>query len=339
VGVNGTWNFGSVLRGTTTAAKVFGVANTGNDSLILSANASTTGANPSDYSIDPATTNCVLTAGATLLQGHSCKVGILFKPTATGARTATLVLHDNTVNGSNTILLGGTGILPAPVFTITSPVNGTSFKTGTAITFSVSVKSTSGTQPTGTVQFLVDNANHGTPVALSSTGTASISVTGLTIATHTLSAKYSGDANYAAAGPISVSSVVTAVVKLPPVVTLSVAARPANICSIPQFAVAVLSDSGPVPTGVVHLLDGGHIGASGSLSNGKALLSSRRLRAGLHRLTASYAGDEMHDPAVSSVLVQQISALGACTGRKIEKGQEQPKRENPESAPQALSLR
>jgi len=333
VGVTGTWSFGSVLRGTTTAAKVFTVANTGNDSLILSANASITGANPSDYSIDPATTNCVLTAGATLLQGHSCKVGVVFKPAAAGARTASLVLHDNTISGSNPILLSGTGILPAPVFTITSPANGSSFKTGTTITFSVSVKSTSGTQPTGTVQFLVDNVNHGTPIALSTTGTASISVTGLTIATHTLSAKYSGDANYAAAGPISVSSVVTAAVRVPPVVTLSVAERPENICSIPQFAVTVSSDSGPVPTGVVHLVDGGHMGPVGSLSNGKALLSSGRLRVGLHRLTASYAGDEMHGPAVSSALVQQISPLGACRGWKIETGLQQLSRENSESAP------
>ena len=339
VGVNGFWYFGNVLRGTTTAAKVFTVANTGNDSLILSANASFTGANPSDFSIDPATTNCVLTAGATLLQGHSCKVGIVFKPTTTGTRTASLVLHDNTVSGSNTIQLSGAGILPAPVFTITSPANGTSFKTGTAITFSVSVKSTSGTQPTGTVQFLVDNANYGAAVAVSSSGTASTSVTGLTIATHTLSAKYSGDANYAAAGPISVSSVVTAVVKAPPVVTLSAAALPANNCSILQFAVTVSSDSGPVPTGVVHLLDGGHMWAAGSLSNGQALLSFRRLRPGWHRLTASYAGDEMHGPAVSSALVQQISALSACPGRRIGNGQELPNRENSESAPKTLSLR
>jgi hypothetical protein len=321
VGATGLWNFGSILRGTTTAAKVFTVANTGNDSLILSANASITGTNASDFSIDPATTNCVLTAAATILPGRSCKLGIVFKPAASGARSASLVLHDNSINGSNTILLSGTGTLPAPVFTITSPANGTSFKTGTAITFSVSVKSTSGTQPTGTVQFLVDNANYGAAVALSSTGTASTSVTGLTIATHTLSAKYSGDANYAAAGPVSVSSIVTAVaVKLPSVVTLSVAARPANSCSIPQFAVTVSSGSGPVPTGAVNLLDGGQMWAAGSLSNGRALLSPRRLLAGSHRLTASYAGDATHDPAVSSDLVQQISALDSCTGWKVPKG-------------------
>ncbi len=318
VGNKGYWHFGSVLKGTTTAAKVFTVANTGNDSLVLSANASITGANLSDFSIDPSTTNCVLTAGVTMLAGHSCKVGVVFKPTAGGARTANLVLHDNSINGSNTILLNGTGTLPAPVFTITSPANGTSFKTGTAITFSVSVTSTSSTHPTGTVQFLVDNVNHGGPVTLSATGTASTSVTGLSIATHSLSAKYNGDANYAPAGPISVSSVVTAVAKVPPVVTLSVAARPANACSISQFAVTVSSNSGPVPTGAVHLLDGGSVQAAGSLSNGKAMLSSSWLRPGLHRLTASYAGDGLHPPAISSALVEQVSLLGACTGPKTQ---------------------
>jgi Bacterial Ig-like domain (group 3) len=335
--VNGYWHFGSVLKGTTTAPFVFTVANTGNDSLTLTSNASLTGANVSDYSIDPATTNCGLTAGSIILAGHSCTVGFVFKPTGTGTRVANLVLQDNTVNGSNTIVLNGTGTLPAPAFTITSPANGASVKTGTAITFSVSVTSTSGAHPTGTVQFLVDNANYGTPVTLSTTGTASTSVTGLTIASHTLSAKYSGDANYAAAGPISVSSVVTAAVKVPPMVTLSVAARPANTCSATQFEVTVSSDAGPVPTGAVHLLDGSSMLAAGSLSNGKALLSSSSLRPGLHTLTASYAGDELHVPAVSPALVEQISLLGSCTGPRILHGQG-PHRDNFDRSPEALNL-
>lgn len=68
----------------------------------------------------------------------------------------------------------------------------------------------SGTPPTGTVQFKVDGSNYGSAVTLSSAGTASTSVTGLTVTTHTLSATYSGDSNYAAAGPISVSITVKA---------------------------------------------------------------------------------------------------------------------------------
>lgn len=300
VGVQGMWNYGAVLKGTSTAAKVFTVANTGNDTLILSANASVSGANASDFSIDPTTTNCVLTAGATLLQGHSCKVGILFKPTAGGARSASLTLQDNTINGSNTIALSGTGTLPAPVFTITSPANGASFKTGTAITFSVSVTSATAPAPTGTVQFIVDGANYGAPVTLSA-GKASTSVTGLTITTHTLSAKYSGDANYAAAGPISVSTVVTAA-KVGPIMSLLVVRTVASTCSAPQFAVKVSGTSGPVPTGEVKLFEGANLLSSGLLTRGEVSLGAVRLSEGTHHLIARYEGDAFYLPgALSSV--------------------------------------
>ena len=312
VGTTGIWYFGSLLKGTTSAAKVFTVANTGNDTLTLSANAIISGTNPSDYFIDPATTNCVLTAGATLLRGQSCKVGIIFKPTAGGARIANLVLHDNTISGTNTILLNGTATLPAPVFTITSPANGSTFKSGTGITFSVSVTSTTSPQPTGTVQFKVDGANYGSPVSLSSTGTASTSVTGLSIATHTLSATYSGDSNYAAAGPISVSSIVSAV-KVGPILSFFAVPRTANTCTAPQVGVRVSAASGPIPTGEVDLFDGTTLMASGSLSDGAVVLSTHGLSAGQHQLTASYRGDAFHFASSLPTVLSVASPPHPCT--------------------------
>ena len=320
VGTTGSWSFGSLLKGTTSAAKVFTVANTGNDTLTLSANAAISGVNPSDYSIDPATTNCVLTAGSTLLRGQSCKVGILFKPTAAGARMATLVLHDNTISGTNTIVLSGTGTLPAPVFTITSPANGSSFTSGTPVTLSVKVTSVSGPQPTGTVQFKVDGANYGSPVTLSSTGTASTSVTGLTIATHTLSVTYSGDANYAAAGPISVSSIVHAV-KIGPIMSFFTVSLAANTCSTPQVGVQVSAASGPVPTGEVELLEGNTQTASGFLGNGEVVLSTHGLSAGQHQLVASYAGDATHFASSLPIVLSVASPRHPCTMHGISEMQ------------------
>jgi hypothetical protein len=103
IGVTGIWYFGSVTVGTTTPAKIFTISNTGNSAFTLSTAASIGGVNPTDYSIDPATTDCVLTAGAVLAAGRSCKVGFLFKPTVAGARIANLILHGNTVSGTHTI--------------------------------------------------------------------------------------------------------------------------------------------------------------------------------------------------------------------------------------------
>jgi hypothetical protein len=213
VGVKGIWNFGSVLKGTTSAVEMFTVANTGNDTLTLSAHASFTGANPLNFSIDPATTSCVLTAGATLAAGHSCKIGIALTPSATGGRSATLLLLDNTVNNSNTILLSGTGTLPAPTMAITSPTAGSSVKEGTTVTFAVSVTSTSSTKPTGTVTFKVNGGTIGSPVTLSTSGTASTTFSEPTANTYSLSAVYSGDANYATA--TATESLIVTTIKIP----------------------------------------------------------------------------------------------------------------------------
>ena len=113
LGPNGFLAFPGQLKGSTSPAQMVTVANIGNNTLTLS-NTVITGTNADDFAIDTNTTSCNLAAGATLLSGQSCKVGILFKPSAGGSRTASLVLLDNTVTNSNTVQLAGTGTLPPP---------------------------------------------------------------------------------------------------------------------------------------------------------------------------------------------------------------------------------
>jgi uncharacterized protein YjbI with pentapeptide repeats len=55
--------------------------------------------------------------------------------------------------------------------------------------------STAGAAPTGTVQFVIDGSNYGSPVTLSG-GAASISDSALSPGTHTVSAVYNGNTNY-----------------------------------------------------------------------------------------------------------------------------------------------
>jgi hypothetical protein len=296
LGTSGLLSFGSQLKGSASAAHLVTVSNTGNSTLTLT-NTVITGANASDFSVDPTTTSCELTAGATLVAGQSCKVGILFKPASGGSRAASLVLLDNTVTNSNTVQLTGTGTLPAPTFKITSPASGASFTSGTAVTFSVSVTSSSSPSPTGTVQFKVDGSSHGSPVTLSS-GTASTSVTGLTIASHTLSATYSGDANYAAAGPISVSISVkaAATVKFTAPVTTQV-----QKATIPVgLKVTVTANTATAPTGTVSFsVDSKSVGTE-TIVSGKASANAGTLAAGTHTLTAAYSGDQHHLPSKTS---------------------------------------
>ena len=111
LGVYGYWAYGSVKKGTS-SVKTFNVTNSGNSALVFTKTLFT-GANTGDFSIDPATTTCDFSAGGTLANGQSCIVGVGFKPAASGARAANLVLYDNTINGTNTIIMSGIGTASA----------------------------------------------------------------------------------------------------------------------------------------------------------------------------------------------------------------------------------
>ena len=67
------------------------------------------------------------------------------------------------------------------------------------MTFTATIgPASSGPAPGGTVQFMVDGSNFGTPVMVSSGAATSVSTTGLAAGLHTITASYSGDPNYAA---------------------------------------------------------------------------------------------------------------------------------------------
>lgn len=298
VGPLGYLSFPNTNKGSASAVQIVTVTNTGNSTMDLT-NVVITGTNAADFKIDNTTaTTCVLTPGASLPAGQTCKIGVIFTPAAVGARSATLTLVDNTVNGDDSVTLTGTGVLPSPTFKITAPANGASFASGTAVTFSASVTSSSGAQPTGTVQFKVDGANYGSAVTLSSTGTASTSVTGLTTTTHTLSVTYSGNSNYAAAGPISVTITITAAAKI--TFISPIAGQTFASGTNQALAVKVTASSGPAPTGTVKFsVDGNSVG-SGTIVSGKASVNATLLAAGTHTVTAAYSGDKNHLATMTS---------------------------------------
>lgn len=311
IGQSGYLEFGSAGKGSTKTLPLI-VTNTGNSTMVLTGY-SLGGTNVSEFGVSASTTTCMLTAGATLAAGQSCQIGIKFTPTAAGSQTATLTLLDNTVTGIETVTLHATGVLPSATMAITAPASGSSFKSGTSFTFSVSVTSASSPAPTGTVQFKVDGANYGSAVALSG-GAASKSISGLTTTSHTLSATYSGDGNYAAGTTVSEPVSVTAAVKIGTKVSLSSAVALASACAKGQYQASVSAASGTAPSGTVRLLDGDTVVASGALSGGHVQLTAPALSAGKHTFVAKYGGDTTHSGAVSSPVIQDISPSAACSG-------------------------
>lgn len=98
-----------------------------------------------------------------------------------------------------------------------------SVNSGVSVTFTATVTPAGPPTPTGTVQFVVDGTNTGSPVALAG-GQATFSTSALSGGAHAITATYSGDSNYQASTSLALTETVN-------VITFSLAPTPATITS------------------------------------------------------------------------------------------------------------
>ena len=104
--------FASITVGSTTAAQVVTVRNSGTAALTLTSE-TLTGANATSFLISANTCTTSLAAAA------SCTVSVEFKPTAAGALAASLSIADNATGSPQTVALTGTGAAAAaPILTL-----------------------------------------------------------------------------------------------------------------------------------------------------------------------------------------------------------------------------
>jgi hypothetical protein len=320
VGTLGFLIFPNTTQGKASAAQIVTVNNVGNSSMVLD-NYAFTGADPGDFSIDPTTTNCPLTSGSSLVEGGTCKIGVLFKPAATGARSANLVLLDNTVNGSNSVELSGTGTAPAP-----------SFVPG-AVSFPATTPTQSNTIPvtltnTGNVALDVKNITLGGANADAFTFTGNCaggSIKPGAACNLSVTFKPSSTGNYSAAlqftdnAPNSPQSVFVSGSGVKPFTSatkLISATNPAPACSAVTFHVMVSTSDGSAASGPVSIRMGSLTLASGTLSNGAAALTVQGLAPGLNLLTANYGGDTEHNGSLSTTLSQMVDR-GSCGSLRL----------------------
>jgi Putative Ig domain/Abnormal spindle-like microcephaly-assoc'd, ASPM-SPD-2-Hydin/Immunoglobulin domain/Protein of unknown function (DUF1565) len=125
--------FGSQTVGTSSAAQLLTLTNSGSATLTFSTSVS------GDFALAG-----LGTCGSSLAAGMSCTMSVNFTPTAAGARTGTLTLTDNASNSPQTISLSGTGTTSssvAPSIT-TQPISQT-VTAGQTATFTVVASGTS----------------------------------------------------------------------------------------------------------------------------------------------------------------------------------------------------
>ena len=104
--------FASTILGTTTAAQIVTIKNTGTATATFSGASTITGTNATSFVMSATTCSTTLAAGA------SCSNSVEFKPTVAGALTAAVTYKDNATGGTQTVTLKGTG-LAIPTLSIT----------------------------------------------------------------------------------------------------------------------------------------------------------------------------------------------------------------------------
>jgi sugar lactone lactonase YvrE len=179
------------------------VANIGNAPLTFPIPA--TGNNPSvaaGFSLSGATTCPQLSASSftagTLAQGESCTYAVNFAPIMAGAQSGSLVLRDDSLNAAapnyatQSIGLSGTGLV-APT-TTTVGASAATVLLQNPVTFTAAVPFIRAT-PTGTVTFKDGSAPLGS-ATLNSDGMASLTLSTLSVGSHSITAVYGGDANF-----------------------------------------------------------------------------------------------------------------------------------------------
>jgi hypothetical protein len=142
--------FSSQTVGTSRAAQSITLTNSGNATLNITG-ITITGANAADYS---ETSTC----GATLAASATCSISVVFKPTAAGTRTAAVSFADNASNNPQSVALSGAAVTPStPAATLTPA----------SLSFASQI---------------VDTSSAAKAITLTNAGSATLNITGISIA-------------------------------------------------------------------------------------------------------------------------------------------------------------
>ena len=208
-------------------------------------------------------------------------------------------------SGTVSIFLNTTGVGTETTTTVlTSSLNPSLI--GQAVTFTATVRSTAGTPPNGEIVTFY-NASAVLGTAPLSGGIASLTTSSLPAGIYTITATYSGDANFAASTSPGLRQVVNSTTKSATSTTLISSLNP-SVYGQKVTWTAMVTTSGPVPpTGKVNFTWGDSIGTATLNASGIATLTRSALNADTYPLTAVYEGDANNLRSTSVVLSQVVT--------------------------------
>jgi hypothetical protein len=229
---------------------------------------------------------------------------------AVGAHAVSAVYSgDSVYYGSTSSVFDQTVSQANTVTTLTSSANPSPVGQPGTVTATVAPLAPGAGTPTGTVTFTLDGAAQ-SPVVLTG-GSATFNLATLQPGDHTISAAYSGDADFSASSSGSLAQVIS---QASDTVTLASSANP-SVTGQPVSLTATVAPVAPAtatPTGTVTFTVDGAPQTPVTLNSGSASLSLATLTSGTHTVTATYSGDAAYTASTSNSLSQTVlSALPA----------------------------
>ena len=156
---------------------------------------------------------------------------------------------------------------------------------------------------TGQVTFMDSGTSLGT-AAINTSGIAVLAINTLSVGTHSITAVFAGNTNYAGSTSPALSEVINATATT---TNLSASAA-SSLAGKPVVFTATVTSSTLIPTGTVTFRDGGVSIGTGTLNaQGVATLSITTLSVGNHSIVAVYGGDPNYITSTSVAVGELIS--------------------------------
>ncbi|MFD5114381.1 beta strand repeat-containing protein, partial [Streptomyces sp. NPDC058391] len=252
--------------------------------------------------------------GATLLGTSSLVGGVATLTTSTlsvGVHSLTAVYSGDLVFSTSTSPIDTQTVAKANTSTLlTSAPDPSVFGQAKVLTATVTAVPPGAGTPTGTVSFFDGATLLGTSALIG--GVATLSVSALTVGSHSLTAVYSGSGNFnGSTSPIDMQTVSKANTS-----TLLTSAPDPSVFGQAKVLTATVSAVPPgsgTPTGTVSFFDGATLLGTGVLVGGVATLTTSTLSVGVHSLTAVYSGDLTFNASTSPIDTQTVTAANSST--------------------------
>ncbi|WP_197034863.1 Ig-like domain repeat protein [Herbaspirillum sp. RV1423] len=230
------------------------------------------------------------TLGSGTLSGAAASFSISSLGVGTHTITAVYGGDANYASATSSLL---TVVVAQAAPSVALSASSTSTTYGNTVTLTAAL--TGGAGISGTVTFKDGATTLGSSTV--SGAVASFATSSLAAGTHTITAVYGGDANYAS---ITSSLLTVTIAQATPAVMLSTSATSAAYGAAITLT-ANVSGTGS-PSGTVTFKDGGTTLGTGVISGGAAILSVSTLTVGPHSITAVYGGDANYAAATSSAV-------------------------------------